>query len=331
MRFELKVVGTVLIFLAVAFSALNTVLFFSLIEEYESETIRYSRPIVDALTEGYEVDTPPHILISNERLADRWKEYDLITLYRGMFVYVKRGYFYDKAKSFMISTFLTEVLITLIITGTFYLLLSKFYRSEKRYRDLLGIILLASAHRMGNFLSSLKLSLEILKKESHGAKNEEKIKKLARQADLLEEDFKKNLKTLNSIMDKNVPNENISLLRTVREITFHYKKRYPDKLVYIKGRNKDEFQIKTNPALLQNLVDILIENAFMHSSRVIKLRLKNSRNKICLLITNDILDERSSGSGIGLEIARYLTKLLGAHIYQNARGKRFKTLITLPK
>ena len=331
MRFELKVVATVLIFLSISFSILNAVLFFNLIQEYESQTIRYSRPLVDAILEGKDIEIPAHLLITSERLADRWNEYDLITLYKGMFVYVKKGYFYEIAKRFMLSTFLTEVLITLLITGTFYILLSKFYKSEKRYRELLGIILLASAHRMGNFLSSLKLSLEMLKRESKGTRNEERIKKLTRQAGLLEEDFKKNLQTLNSIMDRSKPSEEVDLLRTVREITFHYKKRFPDRLVYVKAPQNGSFTVKANRALLYNLIDILIENAFVHSSKVIRLRVRSGPNRICLMITNDIREERTSGSGIGLEIAEYLTKLLKAGLSQNIKSGRFKTLITLHK
>ncbi len=331
MRFELKVVATVLIFLSISFSILNAVLFFNLVQEYESQTIRYSRPLVDAMIEGKEIEVPTHLLISSERIADIWNEYDLITLYKGMFVYVKKGYFYEIAKRFMLSTFLTEVLITLLITGTFYILLSKFYKSEKQYRALLGIILLASAHRMGNFLSSLKLSLEMLNRESIGTKSEERIKKLTRQAGLLEEDFKKNLHILNAIMDRSTSPEEVDLLRTVREITFTYKKRFPDRLVYIKANQNGKFKVKTNRALLYNLIDIIIENSFVHSSKVIRLRLRESGSRICLMLTNDIQKERTSGSGIGLEIARYLTKLLNARISQNIKGGLFKTLITLYK
>ena len=331
MRFELKVVATVLIFLSISFSILNAVLFFNLVQEYESQTIRYSKPLVDALLEGREVEVPAHILITGERLANRWNDYDLITLYKGMFVYVKKGYFYEITKRFMLSTFLTEVLITLLVTGTFYILLSKFYKSEKSYRDLLGIILLASAHRMGNFLSSLKLSLEMLNRESIGTKSEERIKKLTRQAGLLEEDFKKNLHILNSIMDRSTNPEEIDMLRTVREITFQYKKRFPERLVYVKANQNGKFKVKANRALLYNLIDILIENAFVHSSKVIRLRLRDAGSRVCLLIANDIKEERTSGSGIGLEIAEYLTNLLNAKLNQNLRGAMFKTLLTLPK
>jgi len=331
MRFELKVVATVLIFLSFAFSILNAVLFVNLSQEHEADLIRYSRPLIDAVIEGKNIEVPSHIMITDERLADPWEEYDLITLYRGMFVYVKKGYIYDKVKRFMVSTFLTEILITLIITATFYTLLSKFYRSEKRYRDLLGIILLASAHRMGNFLSSLKLSIETLKREFKDKRGEEKLKKLSRQTTLLEEDFRKNLHILNSILDRSasLEKEEVDVLRMIREITFHYKKRLPGKLVYIKAAPNGSYLLRTNKALLNNLIDILIENAFVHSQRTIKIRMKRSRKRICILIANDVKKERTSGSGIGLEIADYLKNLLGAKVHQNLKNGRFKTLITL--
>ena len=329
MRFELKVVATVLLFLSVAFSILNAVLFISLSQEHEGDIIRYSRPLVDAIIEGTKVEVPAHILITSERLADRWEEYDLITLYRGMFVYVKKGYSYEKTRQFMVSIFVTEILITLIITATFYILLSKFYSSEKRYRDLLGIILLASAHRMGNFLSSIKLSLETFKKELKDTRGEEKLNKLSRQVGLLEEDFKKNLQILNSILDRSTSLEEVDVLSMVREISFHYKKRYPGKLLYIKTSRNGQFRLKTDRALLNNLIDILIENAFLHSAKEIKIRLRKSKGKVCILITNDIKEGRMSGSGIGLEIADYISKLLKVNIHQNIKNSRFKTLLTL--
>ena len=328
MRFETKILITFFSLYVISVSLFNLFIAYNLVNQYEKEVAEKAKRIVDRSIQGYTVEVPPYLRI--EREDDRLrinKDFAPLTFYKGSLIFIKKNYIYSKVINFLRSLFLAETAVMIFITGVFYLFISRAYRREQEYRNILTITLLAFSHRMGNFLASLKLALET---SINPQKTVQKIDRIKRLTTLLEEDFAKNSRLLNSLFKGyGIEKENVDILSQIREIVFDLKKRHRHKILRLTYDKTRSFSIKTNPFLLKMLLQILLENSFKYSENKIRIKLSGSRKKICLFISNDVVPERIHGSGIGLEIARYIVKSLKIGLKTKATKTRYMVLLEL--
>lgn len=191
---------------------------------------------------------------------------------------------------------LWEATLTVSSILLFYLILSRHSEKEKKYREFLEVTILALSHKFGNFLSAMKVNVEITK----SSKSERALKNMEEYLTKMQEEINSLIEILKRAKEENIKIVNI---RDTIEQTI--------KMLDIKERTvRKELQnqwIEADVNILENILFILLHNSYKYSKNFIHIKMIEGKT---LVIRNDI-QHRIGGSGIGITIAERLCQLSG--------------------
>ena len=257
----------------------------------------------------------------------------------------------DKMNSF--NTFLlSSIAISLIsyaVLAALIVLSSRFIfkTSEESYRKQKAFVTNAS-HELKTPLTIISTDLEIVEMD-HG-KNEwtdsirDQVNRLTTMTN--------QLVTLSKLEENDLsqyPFENFSLNQVANECIEAFLPTFQKKELILECHIKENINMYGNKYLLNELFYIFLDNALKYTKEKGKasLEIRNSKNKIELLFSNDIEDEqeidtkqlferfyrspnsnKKEGSGIGLSIAKEIVDLHKGKFNVSTSDKRINFLIT---
>ena len=242
------------------------------------------------------------------------------------YIYLKEEYIYRSLKGILSDILVIQIITTLSFTLLLYYLLRLFIRREREKAEFIKLLHLITSHRMGNYLSSIKVNLELLR-ESYSPKA---LERMLRITEFLELNHRKNLRILNDLVQAEElrrKTEQIKLKNLIEKTCNSLKSLNPDRNIRIYGK---DIALSANPTLLGSLIELLLENAFKYSRSQIRVKLCITEIKPLLIIRNDLEGDVARGSGIGLQVAGYMSKLLGAKLKTRVKKNHYLTLLVLP-
>ncbi len=315
MRFEYRILLLLSLVIACGFTFIN---FLSLVylrdaveEQLREEARIYSKLLLYNRTEKL----PEHMRISETPLP--LKGYSLI-LYTGKhYVFVREGYVRNRLLGYALSLFFWEAGLVIVLLSLFYLTLVRNLRTERELTDLLNVMLLSLTHRLGNFIASQKVNLQLLG-ESPPAR------RLRLSLEDLERSYHRTFNLLETLRrEKNVREERVNMVEVVRSA---FSTLEGDGRKLRLDVPSGELFVRTNPVYIELLVSLLLENALKYSKSLVHVKLcRTKEGKPLLLIRNDV-GERAGGSGIGLQIVRFIAQKLGADLRIRVR-RSFTVLV----
>jgi len=315
MRFEYRILLLLSLVIVCGFTFINflsLVYLRDLVEERVREEARiYSKLLLYNRTERL----PEHIRISETPLPLRG--YSLI-LYTGKhYIFVREDYVKSRLLGYALSLFFWEAVLVIMLLFLFYLTLVRNLRTERELTDLLNVMLLSLTHKLGNFIASQKINLQLLG-ESPPAQ------RLRLSLEDLERSYHKSFTLLETLRrDRNVRKERVDVVEVVRNAFSTLGEE--DRKFRFDAPSGGLF-VKANPVYVELLISLLLENAFKYSRSLVHVKLCRTREgKPLLLIRNDVRD-RTGGSGIGLQIVKFIAEKLEADLRIRVR-RSFTVLI----
>ncbi|MDQ7038254.1 MAG: hypothetical protein Q9N26_03520 [Aquificota bacterium] len=301
MRFETRAFTVLVITLVIGLSMINflSVLYLRLVleESLEGEIDRVYR----LYTLGSGVHVPDHLRISTNPVPP---EGFRVVRYTGKhFIFLREGYLRDKLRNFSVFILMWEALLVMVLIVIFQRVVVRYVRREGEVKDITGILLLALTHRIGNFLSVQKVNLELL----GGSPALERLKESVRR---LERDYRKTLDFLEDLKEGHgLEPERIDLKEAVEKIVSSMPVREG---VRVKLRLSRVY-IYANPVYTDILLTSLIENALRYARTKVYIKVCGGTNRPVLVIRNDVRSH-TGGSGMGLQIVRFITRRMGAQV-----------------
>ncbi len=316
MKFEYRILSLLLTVIVSGFTFLNFV------------SIAYIREVLDQqLQEKAKLYSKLILYNRTERIPEFIKieesplplEKHRLILYTGKhYVFIKEEYIRNLLLSYGLSLFLWEGGLTVIILLLFYLTLIRNLKTEKETGDLLNVMLQSLTHKIGNFLASQKINLEMLEESSP-------VLRMKRSLSDLERNYQKTFKILEMLRHgQHIKKEKIDLLKLISDTALSYKSIF-QREVFLRTPNTD-FSLNSNPFYTELLVSLLLENAFKHSDKRVFIKLCRARSKKLLIVKNDI-GRDISGTGVGLRIVKFIADKLGVDLKIRIR-KNFTVLVT---
>jgi len=269
---------------------------FSLKENY------YQRAEIELKMARYQknYNLPSYIKVSKKPLLD--KELELLpqTL-NGKFVYLDWGPGYKEVKDLATNLFLWETALVLSLTFLFYKILWIHLKEREENRVFLEMILLTLSHKLGNFLATQRLNIEILKETPSSAA----LNRLEKGYMFIEKEFNHTLNIIKNFKAGSREDEKINLKFIIESILVEFEDALKDKKL-----NSDVIDVimtgcKTD---IEMIFYLIIENAVKYAKREISIQLKKENNFVSCFIKNDIDPLIPKGSGIGLALVRQLTQ-----------------------
>jgi hypothetical protein len=302
--------------LTVGLSALNFVSF--MFYKYSIENIAVEHAKLNYLLKKSNNDykIPDYIVISEKPLFNE----NLIEIEKiqNDYVYIKYSYIEEKLKIFSKVLFLWDFVIVFSLIFVMYFTIIKYLKKEKLIKDYLEIILLTISHKLGNFLSVQKVNLEIIKEKC----SINAVKRLEFAFNLIEKDFKLTLSLLKNIENFEIREEKVNVKKTIEEILKYFDLKNIKLTLKLKDTN-----LKINKNDFENILYILIENAVKYSKDKIYIKVCKNNKNLIIAIKNDI-GYIKIGSGIGLELAKFLAKKNGWEFYTKS-NKNFLTVLKI--
>ncbi len=313
MKFETKIMLVFTSILVIGFSAINLVslLFYKVLLEESLYREGVMHRNLSAFIKSYRF--PDYIKVSDKK-AEGFVE---VGTTGGKFVLVKEDYIKDKLLRFISLLFLWEIALVLSLNYILYLSIIRYIKKKREFERLFEVITLSLSHKMGNFLSTQKLNLQMLK-DTYG--ENPYLNRLVSAHSMMEKDLKNTTKALKRLSTLEERKERINLLEVVKEILGTLEETGRRKRVLLSGR---EVYVYTNRVKLENMLFPLIENAFFYSKSFVHVKLC-SKEGATLIIRNDI-GPLSKGSGLGETLARYLLETEGGRFYKRF-NKSFYTV-----
>lgn len=209
---------------------------------------------------------------------------------------------------------LWESVLTFSSMMLFYLILSRQSQKERKYREFLELTILAISHKFGNFLSAMRVNLELIKSTN----SPKQIQLMEDYISKMDEDTKTILHLLKRGFEENV--EFVKIGNKVEEILT--KMNIKDKKVI---KNLKNYHITADINILENVLYILLHNSQKYSKSFIHIKITNKK---LIVIRNDInLETIDRGSGIGLVIAERLCRLTGWKMKIKKSGEYFTVFV----
>jgi len=312
MKFENKLFISVFVILVVGFSVINviSVLYIKdlLIDELKDKGKVYSKLLLYDDIVAY----PDYLLITEEPKIR--KDFIILDFTGKHYIMVNKDYIDNKLKVFAVSILLWEAGIITLLLIAFYYTTYKYIKRDKEMNKLLNILLMALTHRIGNFLASQKVNIELIEDSAP------KIR-LKTSINLLEKNYYYTVDAINSLRERFNEAVNTILVSEVLKDVLNAYSDVVDKK-QLKVVLNENIYIKTNEAYLKLMFELLVENAFKYSDKEIYIRLTKIRKRTFLIIKNDIKAKSSQeGSGMGLRIAKFIAESLGFGFSIKSRDK----------
>ncbi len=201
---------------------------------------------------------------------------------------------FEPVYRFAFVLFLWEVLLILIFMYLFYKIIFISLKKEQENKKFIETFILAFTHKLGNFLSSLKVNLELLNRKY----KDKPIERLNKSYSIIENEFNLSLNLLKNLYFSPEDYQKINIKDLVNEILNQYEGIYFNQKPYLSLKDT---KISAKPTEIKILLSILIENAFKYGENI---KIKTCKNSLC--ISNKIANFSNKGAGIGLELAKYI-------------------------
>jgi signal transduction histidine kinase len=253
----------------------------------------------------YERDYPlsDYLKISEKPLLN--KDLELVSqILDGKFVYLDWHIVYKMVKNFGINLFIWEMVLILSLSFLFYKLLWVHLKEREENRAFLEILLLSLSHKLGNFLASQRLNIEILKQTPSPTA----LARLENTYSFVEMEFKHTLNIIKNFKTGSQKKEKIDLKPIIKANLAQFKEPLKDKQLRL---DLTDTSVKGERVNVEMIFYLLIENAIKYAQRDIFIQLKKEDNFILCLIKNDINPKVPKGSGIGLSLVHQLAQKYG--------------------
>lgn len=209
-------------------------------------------------------------------------------------------------------TLLWEAVLTIFSIVLFYLILSRHSERERKYQEFLELIIVAISHKFGNFLSAMKLNIEVIK----STKSLKPLQYIEDYTSKMDEDIKSIIEILKKGKEEKI--ERVKIEDKIQKVL--EKLDIKDRKI-IKSLKSHSVETDTN--ILENILFILLHNSYKYSKSFIHIK---TTKKNTLIIRNDITPTKpEGGSGIGLELANRMCQLNGWKM----KTKRLKNHFTV--
>ena len=297
MKFETKVVISVIFSLMVGLSILNLVSFTLLKREVESRILKEVE--LYALLHEKNYKLPPYIVVSRGVILSR--ELKPILSKNGKIYWVDVKYPEKRIKEVALTIFLWEVALLLLLGLVTANFVNRYLRQEKEMRDYLKVILLVFTHKLGNFLSLQRVNLEILK---NTCRTNRALKRMEEGYTLMEKDFLQLLSAVRK-MGEEEEVEPVNLREVVEDTIKHFSHLLKEKTVHL---SLQDVYVPMRKGDAENLFFFILDNAVKYSSSWIKVRVGKCKGRNYFVCINDINKNSSKGSGVGLELVKFICK-----------------------
>ncbi|MEZ0324117.1 MAG: hypothetical protein ABWJ98_07395 [Hydrogenothermaceae bacterium] len=177
----------------------------------------------------------------------------------------------------------------------FYVVIEKYVRKEREYKEFLELMILAVSHKFGNFLATLKINLDIIKSSC----NLKAVENSENYTNELSKDLQVLIKLLKS---SNEESEDIHIKELILDTIKNFDKENRKLIIEI-----SDFKINARRDVVENILFILIDNCSKYSKSFIHIRTFKGKS---IVIRNDIR-KREGGSSIGLTIVEKFCQLNG--------------------
>ena len=182
-------------------------------------------------------------------------------------------------------------------TLLFYRLLVTHIRAREKNREFLEILLLSLTHKLGNFISSQIVNLNILQdKYSKSAVN-----RLLDEYEMINNDMDQLVRIIEGFKSGSIIEEDKINLKLLVDKLVSNIKTLEDKDIMVRITSR-KCELRGISNEIEIALYLLIDNAIKYSGGHISIRLSNMNNVIVFVIRNDKLEEFSKGTGMGLGI-----------------------------
>lgn len=305
MRFETKALLLLVFALVVGLSAVNFLsvayLKFVLQDSLEKEIDRVYRLYLL----GYS-DLPDHIRVGEKPIPPEGFK---VARYTGKhFIFLKEGYTEERLRDFSFFLLMWEAILVIVTVVLFQRVVVRYIRREQEVKDLMSILLLAITHRIGNFISAQKVNLELLEEDPVLDRLKESVRRLER-------DYRRTLEVLEELKEGHgtepeVVDLKVLVERVIRSLPV------PEG-IELKLR-LSQAKVRANPVYLEIMVSSLLENALRYANSVVHVRLCGKGP--LLVIRNDVRTH-TGGSGMGLQIVKFVARRIGAEVRFRIRNR----------
>ncbi len=263
---------------------------------------------------------PPYILINKITAIN--KDYEVVGKVKDYFIFLKKDYKKQKLKSFASTLFIWEAIIVISLIFVMYATIINFIKKEEENINFLEFLILSITHKIGNFLAIQKLNIEILKLKYP---EEKAVNRIEENYRFIEKDFKITLESIQNLK-KTQKKKLINFKDIVEQTVKNFEDVLKNKKLNL--RLKDCY-LKISEIDAENIVFNLIENSVKYSQKSITIKICCTSKYFYLIIKNDI-SEQKEGTGIGLEIVRYLLEKNNGKLYTKAK-KNYITVVKIKK
>ncbi|ACO04486.1 MAG TPA: sensor histidine kinase [Persephonella sp.] len=317
--FEKKILIIFSIVLTIGFSVINgiSIIFFK--KNLEYQLYKEAHLYKAILTEKPFLKLPRYFTIDSSFDPER---YEIVTFLGGNYILLDKNYKIEKIKTFGLNLLVWEAVLTVTLLFVMYITIIRHIQEKEENRKLLEIFLLTITHKLGNFLSSQKLNIELIKSKC----NIKPVERLEKAYQLIETDFKSSLQILKKISERKRSLRIINIKDVILNTLDLFSDHLLDRKVIL---HLKDFYIKIDPVDAENIFHTIIENSIKYSKSKIHIRMCTDR-KICYLFIKNDIQEIQKGSGVGLKISEFLLSRYGGEIKTKAK-KEFLTVIKLKR
>ncbi len=248
---------------------------------------------------------------------------DVVGKVDGKYIVVDKSKLYTELIHFIISISLWEIFILFVILIIANHLVQITIDKEKELKGILEVFILALTHKIKNFLGIQRVNIEILKINF----NEKALMRLEKAYLLMEKDFEILIQALKSLREFRDKREEIDLKTVLEEIIKELESIYPEKSIFIKLSN---FKVKADKTDVKNIFFVILENAFKYSEKRIFITDSIEKNIYTIKVLNDI-SFQEKGSGVGLEIAKFLANKYNWEIFNQSGDNEYIVYVKIPK
>ncbi len=221
--------------------------------------------------------------------------------FKSVRVGIRKEYVYERINNFMKKLLLMEFFLVFALVLLYQAVVEGYIRKLRDKEEWTKSLMLALTHRLGNFLSTQKVLIALLKRSYPEDVNLERIEKSVIKA---QRDFSifANLVRESRSLEKAF----LDIKEFVEETLKYFEEEVKRKKVILNIKTMYVFMDKTD---LEDVLYNLIGNAIKHSKSVIHI--KNCPKRSLLIVKNDVSSKEGHGMGLGLELTRKVIERYG--------------------